>query len=1754
MTGNSGAYLTAEGSLNNQSGTLAANGQIAVRADQIINQNGRILTQDNLNLTTQEFIDNTDGKILSDKNLQALTQSIRGKGEMTAGQDLALTLTGDWINQGTLLANNNLPIASSGNLTNTATMVGNRVTLKADNIANQGSSAVIYAGKEANLLAGKSLENKDEATIYSSGNINIAGSETKDENGQYASRTETVFNQSANIEAEGNIRIAAKELTNKKREFAVAQQVISQTNHSQGAALPNPSHFWSGKVEVTYESGTLNYTQTITDTLITKDSPDAVIAAGNNMSLRAETITNDQGQILAAGELDVKADTLTNTALARTQITTQEGATIYSKRMKISRRVRHDKIWYESEHIPYYQQTLEELPAYAAIFGGGQVVNIQVGNLNNVTINSGGQVGNVATTVPSGQVAGQNGNGPDYSFNIPAGGLYKVHREPEAKYLVETDPRFTNFQTFMSSDYMLARLTSDPERVHKRLGDGFYEQKLVREQITQLTGRLYLDNYSSNEEQFKALMDSGLAYAEKFDLRVGVALTPEQIAQLTSNIVWMVEKEVDGQKVLVPVVYLAKNNNFDLKPSGAVISANQLSIEVKETIANSGQLKGGQSTTLTAGQVINRGGLVSSNGLTQVMASQDILNQSGLISGNQVVLEAQGDIRNETLTSQVNRGNLSTTMLGQIAKIQAQENLVINAGHNISNQGAQMKAGQDLSVKAGGNLEIGTVEHQEQKSSNISTKYQSAAVTNVQSSIDAGGDVNLITSGDAILRGAKVNAGEEINLAAQGKVTIEAVKDRALEEKENRGRKYYVHTKEDHETVRGSELTAQGKINMDTKDNLLIAGSYLGSEEGKVSLKADQDITIKEETERHESLVEGWSKKSGFLSSTTTAERKQTIDNLAVGSIISGETLDLNSGNNLTVRGSQAVASNDINLEAENNLDITTAQETSIADQYFYQKKSGLSFSLGGGGIVVFVGSTSQQRDIGEEGINQAASTIGSLAGKVNIGAGKDANVTGSEITGKAGIEITAQNVNLDGALNTGNIKESYEFQQKGLGISLGNKAINALGSATENIEHANDVQDQRLKALLEYRAARKIEEAGKEIKAGNLDKNIQVSIGITNTQQKSETLTAVSTIQGSQLISEGQVKITATGNPEQTTGNIQVTASQIKGKDIDLEAAKDINLQSGQNISTSNTTSSGKSSGIGVTLAGGTTSLYVNANKSQGQENAANVIQTETLVIAQDSLKIKSGQDTNLIGAQAKGNQVQVEVGGNLNLESLQDIDNYNSKNKTAGFSFSGSSGNLSANKGTIDSDYRSVQEQTGIYAGQAGFQINVEGNTDLKGAVIASKADADKNKLVTNTLTFSDIQNKAEYNSDSKGISLGIDEKGKLTPKPEVGIPAEGEAESTTKSAISPADIQVKDKENSSDLSKLSTSPEEACQALEKIFDKKTVQEKQELAKVFGEEAFKLVGDIAERKIDEQIRRLGEATSKEEIEKITEEIKNWAPGGVYTVALHTMVGGLMASLGGGDTVSGAIGAGVSEASRKALANLPENLQRLGNALVGAVVTEITGGNGETGAGTALSGIENNHYGQGHSGEKKANSLLVTLLKSLNDMSQVVDIATAAMGIKVDHYLELIGLTPGMGKAGAIAVLTAEKVPEQVAKKFVNYLERSGLLKGAGNASTTKYVNLASEGRTKHILFGDATGGGHIWPGAPSKTPFPKGWSGDKIMNEVSDIVTDPNLKWVENRVVKGVQRYEVIGIRDGVKIKVVTDDKDIITAFPVK
>ena len=599
-----------------------------------------------------------------------------------------------------------------------------------------------------------------------------------------------------------------------------------------------------------------------------------------------------------------------------------------------------------------------------------------------------------------------------------------------------------------------------------------------------------------------------------------------------------------------------------------------------------------------------------------------------------------------------------------------------------------------------------------------------------------------------------------------------------------------------------------------------------------------------------------------------------------------------------------------------------------------------------------------------DQTVTQAGSTVGSTGANVTITAGKDAQIKASDVIAGKNIDISAQNVSIQAGENKEQENQTYEYKKSGLSVSVSSPAIDAVTTAVGYAQKAKGAQDERLSALYALKAGQSLEgikgkvqntvngvpqkaEEGKKAPANRSDITVNISIGSSSYKQESRT--QATSAQSSNVSAGKDVNITATGSGAKeaggkaTDGDLNIIGSNISGENVTLQAVKDINLQAADNTTVSDSVSSGKSGGLGVQLGAAGTGVYAEASKSKGNTNGDASSHANTTVTAQKNLKTVSGNDTVLDGAKAKGETVVVQAGGDLKLASRQDSDNCAEKNTTTGGKIG--TGNIgvsaSANKSNIDSQYKSVTEQTGIYAGKGGFDIHVGQNTDLKGAVIASDATADKNKLSTDTLTYSDIANKAEYSASSSGYAYhkgtGVKEKDKgLTPV--IGTSAKGDADSATKSAVANGTIEVRSNPNQ-DISGLSRDTANSLNALGKIFDKKTVQEKQELAGLFGEIAY------------EEVHKLSVANG-------------WGEGSTQKIVLHTFVGGIMSQITGIGFKSGAVGAGVNEAVQQELKKLFKNqpdMWQWASALIGAAAAKIVGGNAQAGASAAVSGTKNN-------------------------------------------------------------------------------------------------------------------------------------------------------------------------------------------------
>uniref|UniRef100_UPI001FFBF065 two-partner secretion domain-containing protein n=1 Tax=Ralstonia pseudosolanacearum TaxID=1310165 RepID=UPI001FFBF065 len=568
-------------------------------------------------------------------------------------------------------------------------------------------------------------------------------------------------------------------------------------------------------------------TTTQQDQVTGGSAPQARLLSGRNMTLaNVGTINNNYSAIAAGGSIRIGTSqqggavgsgnyggtTVNNVGRTLYQYQTQNIVSTYA--------------WNEgtNQDVGAVAQAPSVLPPVAIGGTGGTLiannaVQINATNLNNTNVAAassatgatGGTLGanqSAAGVATSGQqtvgaasaqqpavnapqsVAGSNGA---LNISLPTSGLFSLRTAPGQPYLIATDPRLTSYTKFISSDYMLSALNLNPQQVQKRLGDGFYEEKLVRDQITQLTGRVRLQGYGNNEDQYRALMGSGVNAAKQFSLVPGIALTAAQMDALTSDIVWLVSQTVklpDGstQQVLAPVVYLAHTHANDLQPTGALIAADDVEIHAVGSATNSGVIKGGTQTVITATDIINRGGTIASDkthGTTVVSASHDILNASGEISGNRVAAQAGHDIVNTTLvdtvgaTAVAGNSRANVTLVGRQGAIASTGDLLVRAGNDLTVHGANITAGGNAQVTAGHDILVDAVRSTTSQSvtKNSQHHWEADSTTHQGSTISAGGSLAMQSGNDTTFKGAKVSAGQDLVVVAGGDLTATTVTD-----------------------------------------------------------------------------------------------------------------------------------------------------------------------------------------------------------------------------------------------------------------------------------------------------------------------------------------------------------------------------------------------------------------------------------------------------------------------------------------------------------------------------------------------------------------------------------------------------------------------------------------------------------------------------------------------------------------------------------------------------------------------------------------------------------------------------------------------------------------------------------------------------------------------------------------------------------------------------------------------------------------
>ncbi|NYF22157.1 filamentous hemagglutinin [Xanthomonas sp. JAI131] len=1343
--------------------------------------------------------------------------------------------------------------------------------------------------------------------------------------------------------------------------------------------------------------------------------------------------------------------------------------------------------------------------AGANVAGQRQQIDPGTGTVPQVVGGVGAPLGNI--TLPIGglyRLVGANGASVN-ALGRAANGLAGVNANrnagPGRRYLIETDPRFVNYDNFISSDYLLDKLGVDPEWTQTRLGDGFYEQRLVLDQITQLTGRRYLGNYDDGVAQYRALLDGAVAEAGALHLDVGVALTAEQVAALTHDIVWMVEQEYQGQKVLVPVVYLSSSTALTLRSDGALIASDNGNVSLNATagLSNSGTISG-VNVSVTAGNLLNQG-RIAGTGTVALQAKQDLLNLGGQIAGRDVLLSAGNDLLSTTRDA-VAGGDLRSG-------ISADNNLLMNAGHDLTLTGTAVRAGgsaalqagndlvlqptalrnesgltrggdatsltvgRDLSLLAGNDLQLhgvaitagGDAALQAGHDLSLTPVTDASGKATVRTSIVTDGSLQLAAGNDITIRQAEVKAGGDLIAAAghdlnvtsvlgesttttdhtrQGKTkvttttTTQDLDQQALTAGGNlilsagndvnlvaakldagKGlavvagndinsttlttvdssdtletrKRFKQTTSTTDETVHGTEFTAGSDIALQAGHDVNLTAAKVYTDAGAVSVAAGNDVNLLAAQEQHDAEQNMQKKKKGFLSSKTTTTHDEWHDSTAVVTTLSGDSVQIAAGHDLLSQGAQVAGTGDVVLAAGNNLTLETAQNEHSEEHDKQVKKTGL---YSGGGFSVTLGASKKTDTLDATEITNSGSLVGSTDGSVTMTAGNAVSITGSDVLSKTGTAIVGKEVTIAAAENRVDTVQTSKQQSAGLTLGLTGGIVDAAQAVYSTAKRGTEVEDDRLKALYAAKTGYAIQDSmgaiaraqaganalanGEGLKSASGDSGVSLSIGIGASSASSKTITHEETTGGSRILSDGNVTIAATG------GDLNVIGSKIGGENVALAAANNLNLLSNQETNTSKSENKNGGGEIGVSV-GTTTGVYLSAYAGKGSAKGNSDLHTESVVTANDTLTLVSGNDTTIKGAQAVGDKVLANIGGDLLIQSEQDTNDYQSKQQQAGiklvygYSTGGNvSGSYSQQK--VNSSYTSVAEQSGIQAGNGGFDVTVGGNSHLIGGAIASTADASLNYLSTGSLTVEELKNEAEYKASSVGVSTDMASSAKSAA---LGAAAnalgnKGDSSgSTTKSDIAEGTVVIRNGDESA-LNGLERGATELQQSgLKAIYDEKKVADQLEMAQVAGEVGFRTAGAIGElltkKYHDAELTATAatatlatlekEGASEEEkapyralvsgsqatMAEYQEQYDIWKDGGTGKTLLHALTGAIVSGLSGGNALDGALGAGAAELARP----LTQGESKLVRDLVSIAIGGALGGS--EGASNALAG-----------------------------------------------------------------------------------------------------------------------------------------------------------------------------------------------------
>ncbi|WP_460158463.1 hemagglutinin repeat-containing protein [Pseudomonas sp. S3_E11] len=958
---------------------------------------------------------------------------------------------------------------------------------------------------------------------------------------------------------------------------------------------------------------------------------------------------------------------------------------------------------------------------------------------------------------------GQNGlfrmSGDGSATPTQSTGLTQVRGLPDRsfqanpqKYLIETNPALTDMRRFMSSDYLLTNLGYDPDTAAKRLGDGFYEQRLIQQAVIARTGQRFLDGQNSDDGMFKYLMNNAIASKDSLNLSLGVSLTAEQVAALTHDIVWMETRTVNNQQVLVPVLYLAQANNR-LAPNGALIQGSDVSLIAGRNLNNAGTLRASSNLRATAGDSLVNSGLMEAGGRLDALASNNLTNRAGgVIAGRDVsVVAVAGDLTNErTITRHASGTGYKTEQrefADSAARIEASHDLTMGAGRDIANKGGVLKSGNDMGLQAVRDVNITSAEQVD--SNTMGSGHRDQTITQNGSSATAGREMKVTAGQDLRVVASNVIAQSTLALTAGRDIAITS----AANESHRSSQSKKVKSSSDLVRQQSSVIQSGGDLSAKAGQDLsLVASQLKGAKD--VALDATRDISLLSATDE---TAEFYSKKSKGSFGRSKSEQRESYDSTNVASVVeAGQDLTVNTsqaagggvtldgGRNVTVIGSQLNAGNDLVVGATGDVAVLSG----IEEHGSYSKKTKSGF-LG----------------LSKSGKSELKTTASQVASELEAGndvvlvAGNDLRLRASKTTAgndvelRAGLVKDSGDINLVAANDTA-YSHSEQYKKKtGLSVSGGFLSFSSAKESGRIAQSSTSVGSQvTADRDATLQAERDINLVGSGIDAGrnvslnagrdvnvlaaqnsrserDWEKNKQAGIGVSSDANginffagadslKNKNRLEQQTAAASQISAGQDVAINAQRDINQTGSDLRAT------RDIGLTAGRNINIDAARETQLTEQEREASRNGLGISFNhnyGNTKDAVNGAGKGENGVSKASSTLKGIDAVAQfvngPTVDVKYGNSTQTSSQQVieQTNRASTfDAGNDLNLNAGNDVTVKGGQLKAGrDINVKGRDVTLDVAKGSVSQESTDRQSWSGIHGGTSGgFKLGVGGS----------------------------------------------------------------------------------------------------------------------------------------------------------------------------------------------------------------------------------------------------------------------------------------------------------------------------------------------------------------------------------------------------------------------------------------------------------